>query len=64
MLNNTIGQTMRKPLRIDKKNWKDKLKGAIDNFDIEKAKDDIRRFLENRGEIELLTKENLYRLLG
>ena len=64
MLNNAIGQAMRKPLRIDKKNWKDKLKGAIDNFDIEKAKDDIRRFLENRGEIELLTKENLYRLLG
>jgi len=32
MLNKAIGQTMRKPFQIDRKNWKDKLKGAIENF--------------------------------
>jgi len=63
MLNNAIGQTMRKPFQVDRKNWKDKLKGAIDNFDIKKAKNDVWRFLENPIEIELLTKKNLYKLL-
>jgi len=63
MLNNAIGQTMRKPFRVGRKNWKDKLKGAIDNFDIKKAKNDVWRFLENPIEIELLTKKNLYKLL-
>ncbi|MEQ9716572.1 MAG: nucleotidyl transferase AbiEii/AbiGii toxin family protein [Candidatus Asgardarchaeum sp.] len=63
MLNNAIEQTMRKPFQIDRKNWKDKLKEAIDNFDIKKARNDVRRFLENPEEIELLTKKNLYKLL-
>jgi predicted nucleotidyltransferase component of viral defense system len=63
MLNNAIRQTMRKPFRVDRKNWKDKLKGAIDNFDIKKAKNDVRHFLENPTEIELLTKKNLSQLL-
>ncbi|MEA1965593.1 MAG: nucleotidyl transferase AbiEii/AbiGii toxin family protein [Candidatus Aerophobetes bacterium] len=61
MLNKAIGQTMRKPFQIDGKNWKDKLKGAIDNLDIKKAKNDVRHFLENPVEIELLTKKNLYK---
>jgi predicted nucleotidyltransferase component of viral defense system len=63
MLNNAMGQTMRKPFRVDRENWRDKLKDAIDNFDIIKAKNDVRRFLENPIEIELLTKKNLYKLL-
>lgn len=63
MLNNAIGQTMRKPFRVDRKDWKNKLKGAIGNFDIKKAKNDVWRFLENPIEIELLTKKNLYKLL-
>lgn len=63
MLNNAIGQTMRKPFQIDRKNWKDKLRGAIDNFDIKKAKNDVWRFLESPEEIELLSKKNLCQLL-
>jgi len=63
MLNNAIRQTMRKPFQVNRKNWKGKLKLAIDNCDIKKAKNDVWRFLENPIEIELLTKKNLYRLL-
>lgn len=63
MLNNAIGQTMRKPFQIDRKNWKDKLRGAIDNFDMKKTKNDVWRFLENPEEIELLSKKSLCELL-
>jgi len=63
MLNNAIGQTMRKPFQINRKNWKDKLRGAIDNFDMKKAKNDVRRFLESPEEIELLSKKSLCELL-
>lgn len=64
MLNNAIKQTMKNPFQVDEKNWKYKLKEVIDKFDIEKAKDDVLRFLENPMELEFLTKENLYRVLN
>lgn len=63
MLNNAIEQTMRKPFRVNRENWRDKLKDTIDNFNIKKAKNDVGYFLENPQEMELLTKENLHKLL-
>lgn len=63
MLNNALKQTMRSPFQVNKNNWKDKLEVAVDNFDLEKAKNDVRRFLEGPKELELLTKDNLYKLI-
>lgn len=63
MLNNAIRQTSKKFLEITNQNWKIKLGEVIDTFNVEKIKDDVYRFLENYSEIELLTKDNLYKLL-
>lgn len=63
MLNNALKQTLRSPFQVSSNNWKEKIKVAVDNFDLEKAKNDVRRFLEDPAEIELLTKDNLYKII-
>ena len=63
MLNNAIRQTNKKSFMVNKENWKNKLKEHIFYFDIKKVRNDVKRFLEDPEEINLLTKENLYKLL-
>lgn len=63
MLNNAISQASQESSKITTQTWKVKLKEAIEAFDIDKAKEDVYRFLEDYSEIELLTKENLFKLL-
>lgn len=63
MLNNAIRQTEKDVFKITEKNWKDLLKEKISYLDVNKVKDDVSRFLEDPDEIELLTRDNLIRLL-
>lgn len=63
MLNNALSQTCEDFGKITSQNWKVKLREVIEILDIDKAKDDVYRFLEDHSEIEFLTKENLRKLL-
>lgn len=63
MLNSALKQTLRSPFQVNRNNWRDKLKVAVDNFDEKKAKKDIRRFLEDPTEMELITKDNFHKLI-
>ncbi len=63
LLNNAIKQKSKKPFKINKENWKNKLMEYVSELDIKQVADDIKRFLEEPEEIKLLTKENLYKML-
>jgi len=63
MLNNAIKQTSKEYPELNEKNWKSALKKAIAAADIKKARNDVRRFLDDPDEIEFLTRENLYKAL-
>lgn len=64
MLNNAIKQTCKKEIELEKENWKKALRKEIAELDIEKARNDVGRFLENHSDIEFLNKENLCAVLG
>ena len=63
MLNNALCQTSKYFVQITEENWKKRLKELINDLDISRVRDDILPFLEAPEELELLTKENLYKLL-
>lgn len=63
MLNNAIKQTSTEYPAVNEKNWKSELRKVIESADIKKARNDVRRFLDDPAEIEFLTKENLYKAL-
>ncbi|MFH1416310.1 MAG: nucleotidyl transferase AbiEii/AbiGii toxin family protein [Elusimicrobiota bacterium] len=64
MLNNALRQTSKELPGFAGNEWKDKLKEVIGRLDINKVRDDVGRFLENRDEMKILSKENLYKLLN
>lgn len=63
LLNNALAQTQKTPSTLSKANWKEKIKDVIEKVDMASVKNDVRRFLENHSDIELLTKENLLNLI-
>ncbi len=63
MLNNAIKQTCEKGIELRKESWKKVLRKEVDKLDVEKVRNDVSRFLENHSDIELLNKENLYKIL-
>jgi len=65
MLNNAIEQGCREDIGfINQDNWKEKLKKEVKKLEIEKVKNDVYIFLEDKSEIDLLNKENLLKLLS
>lgn len=63
MLNNAIRQICNRQIDFLSKDWRKILKKRIEEEDINRIRDDVFRFLENKDEIELLTKENLLKVL-
>jgi hypothetical protein len=64
MLNNALQQTgwTGQPLAQD--SWRAVVRGRLEGANWERAIDDVRPFLERRAAIELLTPDNLMRVLG
>ena len=63
MLNNAMAQTLKNPVQITQENWKTEIKKVVKTLDWEKARNDVGRFLEDSGDIKLLTPETLINLL-
>jgi predicted nucleotidyltransferase component of viral defense system len=65
MLNNAIEQTCKEDIGlISQDNWKKKLEKEIRVLNIEKVRNDVFIFLEDKSEINLLNKENLLNILN
>jgi len=63
MLNNAIKQTTPGSEKITPHNWKKKLKEKVMRINIDKARNDVKRFLEDPAESVLLSKKNLLAIL-
>jgi predicted nucleotidyltransferase component of viral defense system len=64
MLNNAMAQTSKNPTLIDQGNWKAEIKRVLEALDWAKVKNDVKRFLEDPVELELLTPETITNLLA
>ena len=63
MLNNAMAQTSRNPTLINQGNWKAEIKRVMRTLDWGIVRNDVKRFLEDPVELELLTPETLINLL-
>ncbi|MFH0855461.1 MAG: nucleotidyl transferase AbiEii/AbiGii toxin family protein [Candidatus Omnitrophota bacterium] len=64
MLNNAMAQTFKEPLKFTPENWKEEIKKVVKTLDWEKVRDEVRRFLEDQNELELLAPETFINLLS
>ena len=64
LLNNALKQTGWKGKDITDKNWRKETAIQISQYDWNKAITDVRSFIEKQGDLVILTKENLIKLLG
>lgn len=62
-LNNAMAQTFKKPVQFTQENWKTEIKKVVKTLDWTKVRNDVERFLEDPGDIELLTSETFINLL-
>ena len=63
MLNNAMAQTSKNPTLINQGNWKMEIKRVLRTLDWVKVRNDVKRFLEDPAELELLTPETLINLV-
>ena len=63
LLNNALAQSNWQGPRLSSENWRYLVFGRLESLDWSAALADVRPFLERPGEIELLTLENMRRLL-
>ncbi len=63
MLNNAMAQTSKNPTLINQGNWKVEIKRVLRTLDWVKVRNDVKRFLEDPVELELLTPETLINLI-
>ncbi len=63
MLNNAMVQTCEKPVQFTQENWKTEIIKVVKTLDWVKVRNDVRRFLEEPDEIELLMPETFINLL-
>lgn len=64
MLNNAMKQTSKNPVLITEENWRAEIKKVVQTLDWAKVRNDVKRFLEDSGDIELLTPETFIKLLA
>ncbi|MBN1621607.1 MAG: nucleotidyl transferase AbiEii/AbiGii toxin family protein [Endomicrobiales bacterium] len=64
MLNNALKQTGNDSIAVNGENWKQILLGLAKDLDEKSIVSDVYRFLEDPGEKELLTKENIINTIG
>jgi len=60
---NALAQTGWTNLLLTENNWREIVREKIESISWEQAREDVRPFLASQLEIDLLTKENLIRLL-
>ena len=63
LLNNALRQTGWKGPRLTPQNWRTALRERIQGLDWRRVQEDVIPFLENPQDVELLTRENLMRVL-
>ncbi|MFZ2356453.1 MAG: nucleotidyl transferase AbiEii/AbiGii toxin family protein [Candidatus Omnitrophota bacterium] len=63
MLNNAMAQTLKNPVQLIQENWKTEIKKVVKTLDWAKVRNDVERFLEDSGDIKLLTPETFINLL-
>jgi hypothetical protein len=63
LLNNALSQTGWSGSELTTENWGQIVREKIESVSLEQAVDDVRPFLANRDEADLLTMENILRLL-
>lgn len=63
MLNNAMAQTCEKPVQFTQENWKVEIIKVVKTLDWVKVRNDVRRFLEELNELDLLTPETFINLL-
>ena len=63
LLNNALSQTDWQGDDLSRRNWRDVLRNCIDELEWRNVRTDVAPFLERANELELLTRENLRRLL-
>lgn len=63
LLNNALKQTMTHPPQLNEQNWRNELSKKISTFNWKEAIADIKPFIEKQEQLELLSKENILRLL-
>jgi len=63
LLNNALEQTNWQGPHLTTENWRVIVRRRIEDLEWEKARDDVAPFLERGQELDLLTKENLLRVL-
>jgi len=64
LLNNALEQTNWQGPHLTTENWRGIVGGRIEDLEWEKARNDVAPFLERSQELDLLTKENLLRVLN
>jgi hypothetical protein len=63
LLNNALRQTGWERDELTKSSWRETVRQQVENVDWKLVRDDVLPFLENPTEIDLLTKDNLLRVL-
>ncbi len=63
LLNNVLAQTGWNGPAITADNWKHEMVAVISGFDWDKVTADISPFIEKQRELQMLTKDNLLKLL-
>jgi len=62
-LNNALTQSKWEGTKIERNNWKEQMASRISTFDWKKILADIRPFIQNGRELQLINKENVLKLL-
>jgi predicted nucleotidyltransferase component of viral defense system len=63
MLNNAMVQTSRDSVKLTSGNWKAEIKKTVETLDWAKVRNDVGRFLEDSGELNLLESKTFINLL-
>jgi predicted nucleotidyltransferase component of viral defense system len=64
LLNNALTQTGWQGAVISAENWRSEIVGSIAEWDWDKVVADVRPFIEREGDLDLLSKENVLKLLA
>ena len=64
LLNRALAQTGWAHAPVDSQSWRDAVRRRLDELEWDRLVDDVRPFLEQQHDVDLLSKDNAIRLLG
>ncbi len=64
LLNNALRQTGFKGAELTKDNWRSRLADRLEQFDWDRVIRDVKPFIERKADLQLLTKQNMMKLIG